>query len=202
MNKLLLAAPLALSFSLAACATSADRTGNDDVEKAAVEQDLDFPTYDRNTVLNEAKNVFGEASAELAEVISDVFAKEGRPQAYIAGEEAGGAIGVGATYGKGMLYRPNLDPIPVFWQGPSVGFDVGADASEVFALVYDLGDTDRLYRRFPGAEGNIFVVGGVAAEYLRTDGVTVVPVRTGVGARAGVNVGYMNFTRERKILPF
>ena len=199
-NKLALCAPLALA--LAACATASDRNRGADIESVQAERELDFPTYDEDSVLNEAKNVFGEASAEISEVIADVFAREGRPQAYIAGEEAGGAVGVGATYGKGLLYRPDQAPVEVYWQGPSVGFDLGADASEVFALVYDLGETDNLYRRFPGAEGNVFVIGGVAAEYLRTDGITVVPVRTGVGARAGVNVGYMNFTRDRKVLPF
>ena len=199
MTKALFLAPAALA--LAACASSPG-AGPQSVDSQKVERDFEYPTYDRSTVVGEARNFFGQASAEVAEVINDVFAKNGDPQAYIAGEEAGGAIGVGATYGKGMLYRPGQPPVQVFWQGPSIGFDAGADGSEVFTLVYDLGATDNLYQRFPGGEGNVFVVGGVAAEVMGSDGITIVPIRTGVGLRAGVNVGYMHFSRERKILPF
>ena len=207
MNRLLLAAaPLAL----AACSTTEDVLsdpavdGNAAVERTELEmeQDLEFPTYQRGDIVSEAENFFGQASAEVAELIATTFERQGRPQAYIAGEEAGGAVGVGATYGRGMLYRPNQAPVEIYWQGPSLGFDVGADASKVFALVYDLGDTDNIYQRFPGGEGNFYVVGGAAAEVLTTGDSTIVPIRTGIGARAGVNVGYMNFTRDRKILPF
>lgn len=173
-----------------------------EVERDVIESDLEYPTYDTGTILDEAENFFGQASAEIAELISGAFADQGRPQAYIAGEEVGGAIGVGATYGKGLLYRPGQDPIEVYWQGPSIGFDLGADASKVFTLVYDLGETRNLYQRIPGGEGNIYVVGGVAAEVLTTGDLTVVPIRTGVGARAGVNVGYMHFSDDRKWIPF
>ena len=209
MNRLLLAAaPLALA--LAACSTTEDVLsdpavdGNAAVERTELEmeQDLEFPTYQRGDIVSEAENFFGQASAEVAELIATTFERQGRPQAYIAGEEAGGAVGVGATYGRGMLYRPNQAPVEIYWQGPSLGFDVGADASKVFALVYDLGETENIYQRFPGGEGNFYVVGGAAAEVLTTGDSTIVPIRTGIGARAGVNVGYMNFTRDRKILPF
>ena len=212
MRALLAATPLVLLLS--ACATLNDAGEeveeelNDpaaamdaQVERTKVEGDLQYPTYDRGTILDEAENFFGQASAEIAELINDVAGGDD-PQAYIAGEEAGGAIGVGVTYGKGFLYRPGADPIEIYWQGPSVGFDLGADASKVFALVYDLGETSNIYQRFPGGEGNIFVVGGAAAETLTTGEITIVPIRTGVGARAGVNVGYMHFSDDRNWIPF
>ena len=208
MKFMIAAAPLALA--LAACSTTEDVLtdpavdGNAAVERTEleVENDLEYPTYQRGDVVSEAENFFGQASAEVAELIATTFENQGRPQAYIAGEEAGGAVGVGATYGRGMLYRPNQAPVEIYWQGPSLGFDVGADASKVFALVYNLGDTSNIYQRFPGGEGNFYVVGGAAAEVLTTGDKTVVPIRTGVGIRTGVNVGYMNFTKDRKVIPF
>ena len=205
---------IAATALLAACATLNDAgeeveeelndpaaAASESPERVVVESDLEYPTYDRGTILDEAENFFGQASAEIAELINNVAGGDD-PQAYIAGEEAGGAIGIGATYGKGLLYRPGQDPVEVYWQGPSLGFDVGADASKVFALVYDLGATENLYQRIPGGEGNFFVVGGLAAETLTTGDLTVVPIRTGVGARAGVNVGYMHFSDDRKWIPF
>ncbi|MBB4658263.1 DUF1134 domain-containing protein [Parvularcula dongshanensis] len=195
-----LAAPLAV-LALAACA-STPANPSKDVSRAEVEADLQYPTYDRDDIVGEAGNFFGQASAEMAEVIQDIFAKQGRPQAYIAGEEAGGAIGVGVTYGKGMLYRPGFAPIEVYWQGPSLGFDLGADASKVFTLVYDLGPTENLYQRFPGGQGNFYFVGGVAATALTNGETTVVPMRSGVGARAGINIEYMKFSNNRRWIPF
>lgn len=164
--------------------------------------ELDYPTYDKRTLVDEAESAFGEASAEIAEVIDNVFASQGRPQAYIAGEEASGAIGVGLAYGNGQLFRPGQEPIDVFWQGPSIGFDLGGDASKVFILIYKLGDTENIYRRFPGGGANIFFVGGVGAEAMTANGVTIVPIRTGIGARSGVAVEYMKITRQRTINPF
>ena len=200
LKLMLAAAPAALL--LTACTTYDEAPDGADVAKSKVEAELDYPQYDRGTLVSEVEGFFGEASAEVAEVIANVFEDQGRPEAYIAGEEVGGAVGVGVTYGRGKLYRPGAAPVDVFWQGPSVGFDVGGDASKVFALVYDLGATENIYKRFPGGEGNTFIVGGAAASTL-TDGDTViVPIRTGVGARAGINIEYLNFTDDRKIWPF
>lgn len=207
-------APLRTSlFSLAAVTVAAGCSTNDltgpaptttagPVATSQVEQDFDYPTYRMDTLVDEAENFFGQSAAELAEVVDNVFDRQGRPQAFIAGEEVGGAIGVGLTYGRGMLYRPDEDPVEVFWQGPSVGFDFGGDASKVFVLVYDLGPTERIFRRYPGGGGNIYFIGGVGGEAMTNDGVTIVPIRSGVGARAGVSVEYMKITQRRDINPF
>lgn len=197
----------ALTLPLAAAACSS--LGNDpvvdssaDVSRTKAETDLEYPTFRQETIVDEAENAFGQASAEIAEVINDVFARRGRPEAYIAGEEVGGAVGVGLTYGRGMLYRPNAQPVEVFWQGPSLGFDLGADASKTFILVYDLQQTENIFKRYPGGGGNIYFIGGVGAEAMTMDGTTIVPIRTGIGARSGVAVEYMKFTRRREVNPF
>ncbi|MEM0928624.1 MAG: EipA family protein [Pseudomonadota bacterium] len=197
------------TFALAACETIGSigndpgpATADSSIESRVVERDLDYPTYEKNTLVDEAEDAFGQASAEIAEVIDKVFDAEGRPQAYIAGDEGSGAFGVGLSYGRGFLYRPNAEPVEVFWQGPSLGFDLGGDASKVFVLVYDLGETDNIFRRFPGGGANLFFVGGVGAEAMTNGQTTVVPIRTGVGARSGVALEYIKFSRERNINPF
>ena len=200
------AALVPLGLALAACESLGNQpvseTSTSQVENNRIERDFDYPVYRQETLVDEAENVFGQTSAEIAEVIDTVFDRQGRPQAYIAGEEVGGAIGVGVTYGSGQLYRPGQKPIDVYWQGPSLGFDFGGDASKVFIMVYDLGATENIFNRFPGGGGNIFFVGGVGAEAMTQNGVTIVPVRTGVGARAGVSVEYMKITKKRDINPF
>lgn len=199
---------LAVSIlALTACGTLGNQpnssTAQSQVTRTEVSTDFQYPTYEKVTLVDEAENAFGQFSAEMAEVIDNIFARQGSPQAFIAGEEAGGAIGVGLTYGRGLLYRPGEAPVEVYWQGPSFGFDVGGDASKVFIPVYNLGATENIFRRFPGGGGNIFFVGGVGGEAMTTPvGVTIVPIRSGVGARAGVSVEYMKFTPKRDINPF
>ncbi|MEO1041189.1 MAG: EipA family protein [Pseudomonadota bacterium] len=197
------------AFALASCETIGSigndpgpATSNYSVESRVVERDLDYPTYEKNTLVDEAEDVFGQASAEIAEVIDRVFDAEGRPQAYIAGEEASGAFGVGLAYGRGYLYRPDAEPLEIYWQGPSLGFDLGGDASKVFVLVYNLGETENIFRRYPGGGANLFFVGGVGAEAMTNGQTTVVPIRTGVGARSGIAVEYIKFSRDRSINPF
>ncbi len=162
-----------------------------------------YKTYDQGTVVDEAEKFFGGASADLAEVLDHVFTDNGRnPQAYIAGEEASGAIGVGLRYGKGYLYRPGQEPVRVYWTGPSIGIDAGGNASKVFTLVYNLGPTNNIYRRYPGVDGSVYFVGGIGVNYQRAGVTTLAPIRTGVGFRSGVNVGYLRYTREYTAIPF
>lgn len=207
-SKSLAGVSLAVSaLALSACESlgnqRTDETASSTITRPEVGTDFQYPTYRKVTLVDEAEDAFGQLSAEMAEVIDRVFDRQGRPQAFIAGEEAGGAVGVGLTYGRGLLYRPGEEPVEVFWQGPSLGFDLGGDASKVFIPVYNLGPTENIFRRFPGGGGNVFFVGGVGGEAMTTPaGVTIVPIRSGVGARAGVSVEYMKFTDKRDLNPF
>lgn len=194
--KKLTAISLAALLGLASCATPPAPS-----EKQARTSE-GYKTYDEGTVADEAERFFGGATAGLAEVLNKVFSDQGEPQAYIAGEEASGAIGVGLRYGRGYLYQKDQEPVPVFWSGPSVGFDAGGNASKVFTLVYNLDDTDDIFRRYPGVDGSYYVVGGVAANYQQNGRTILAPIRTGVGLRAGVNVGYLHYTRKYSVVPF
>jgi len=121
---------------------------------------------------------------------------------YITGEEGGGAVIGGVRYGKGTLWMKDGTQQKIYWQGPSIGFDWGADASKVFTLVYGLNDPNYIFQRFPGLDGSAFLVAGMAVNYQRANGITLAPVRSGVGARLGANIGYTSYTRKRNILPF
>jgi hypothetical protein len=153
-------------------------------------------------VLSAAEGVFGKGANGLADMIEKLLKDQGQPTAYITGREAGGAFVVGLRYGSGTLHHQVEGDRRVHWTGPSVGFDFGADANKVFVLVYNLHDTQRLFRRFPAAEGNAYVVGGLTASYLRSGDMVLIPIRMGVGARLGVNAGYMKFSQKSKWLPF
>jgi hypothetical protein len=159
-------------------------------------------TVPRKDVFSAAEGVFGKGAQGLGDVIEKLLRDQGEPTAYITGREAGGAFVVGVRYGSGTLHHQIEGDRPVYWTGPSVGFDAGADASKVFVLVYNLHDSQRLYRRYPAAEGNAYVVGGFTASYLRRGDIVLIPVRLGVGARLGVNAGYMRFSEKNRWLPF
>ncbi|MES2494724.1 MAG: EipA family protein [Pseudomonadota bacterium] len=160
------------------------------------------PTYEQDDVLAAAEGVFGQGAEGLAKLIEKIFAEQGKPNAYIAGREAGGAIVVGVRYGSGTLFHKVEGQLPIYWTGPSVGFDLGANGSKSFMLVYNLFDSADAFHRFPGVEGTAYIVGGFTATYLRRGDVVMIPIRLGVGWRLGVNVGYMNFTHKSKINPF
>jgi len=153
-------------------------------------------------VLGAAEGVFGKGAEGLADLIEDILRERGDPTGYITGREAGGAFIAGVRYGSGMLHHQIEGDRKVHWTGPSVGFDFGANADKVFVLVYNLHDSERLFRRYPAAEGNAYVVGGFTASYLRRGDVVLIPIRLGVGARLGVNAGYMRFSQKSKWLPF
>lgn len=153
-------------------------------------------------VLGAAEGVFGKGAEGLADLIEDVLRERGDPTGYITGREAGGAFIAGVRYGSGMLHHQIEGDRKVYWTGPSVGFDFGANADKVFVLVYNLHDSQRLFRRFPAGEGKAYVVGGFTASYLRRGDVVLIPIRLGVGARLGVNAGYMRFSQKSKWLPF
>ncbi len=158
--------------------------------------------YDQDTVLDDAADFFGEGAEGLGEVVEKIFKKYGRPNAVIKGEEASGALGVGARYGHGFLSMKKGSKTEVHWTGPSIGFDAGANASKVYVLVYHLPNTDALFQRFPAVDGSLYVIGGISANYHQSDKIILAPMRLGAGLRAGVNVGYMKYTREKTWNPF
>jgi hypothetical protein len=159
-------------------------------------------TYRKDDLIGAAEGVFGKGSKGLAEMIEKLLKEQGEPNAYIAGREASGALVVGVRYGSGTMSHTVEGERPVYWTGPSIGFDAGGDANKVFALVYNLYDSQDLYKRYPQAEGRAYFVGGFSATYLRRGSVVVIPVRLGVGARLGANIGYMKFSEKSRWLPF
>jgi hypothetical protein len=156
----------------------------------------------RKDVFSAAEGVFGKGAEGLADLIEDLLRKQGEPSAYITGREAGGAFIAGIRYGSGTLHHQVEGDKPIYWTGPSLGFDFGADAAKVFVLVYNVHDAERIFKRFPAAEGNAYVVGGFTASYLRRGDMVLIPIRMGVGARLGVNAGYMRFSHKNRWLPF
>lgn len=158
-------------------------------------------TFSQQEILQKARVFFGETTGGLAKAIEKVFADQGRPNAYIFGEEASGAIGVGLRYGEGTLVRKRGGERKVFWQGPSVGFDLGGNASKVLTLIYNLGKDEALFQRFPGVDGSLYVVAGFGVNYQRSGDIILAPIRTGAGLRAGVSIGYLHYTAKHSWIP-
>ncbi len=162
----------------------------------------DQATYQDDDLLGAAEGVFGKGAEGLGKLIEDILKKQGRPNAYIVGREGGGAFVVGLRYGSGTMHHRVEGQKPVYWTGPSVGLDAGANAGSTFVLVYNLYDTEDLYKRFPSGEGVAYLVGGFNASYLRRGDVVLIPIRVGAGLRLGANVGYMKFSKKQRWLPF
>lgn len=168
----------------------------------ALPDDLPPTTYARDDLIGEAEGLFGKGAEGLARLIENILDEQGEPNGYIVGREAGGAFVVGVRYGSGTLHHAIEGNMPVYWTGPSIGFDAGANAGNTFVLVYNLYDTDELYKRFPAGEGQAYFVGGFTASYLRKGNIVMIPIRVGAGVRLGINAGYMKFSREQRWLPF
>ncbi len=158
--------------------------------------------YSNQEVVDAGHRFFGTTSGNLAVAFEQAFAKYGLPNGYILGEDAGGAFIGGLRYGEGVLYTKNAGDHKVFWQGPSIGWDYGGDGNRTMMLVYNLPSVDMVYHRYFGVSGSAFVIGGVGVTALTRQGVHLVPIRTGVGARLGVNVGYLKLRKTPRINPF
>ena len=158
--------------------------------------------YTIQEVVDAGHGFFGETSGALAKVIEQAFEQYGLPNGYILGQEGSGALVAGLTYGEGTLYTKNVGQHDVFWQGPSLGIDYGGNGTRAMMLVYDLPDVDTLYARYGGVSGSAYIVAGVGMTVLKSRDVILVPIRTGVGARLGVNVGYLKLTRTPTWNPF
>ncbi len=157
--------------------------------------------YTANEITQAGADFFGIATETMAKGVQHVFGDLGEPDAYIKGDEGSGAFVVGLKYGSGWLVRKTREPLQVFWRGPSVGFDVGGNASKCFTLIYDLREDRRLFQRFPAVEGSFYLVAGLGINYQRSGGVTLAPMRTGIGLRAGVNAQYQVYTDKRDWFP-
>lgn len=159
------------------------------------------PTYSRDELVTGVSNFLGVTAETAGAAIERVFRDNGRPTGYVAGEEASGAFIGGLRYGKGLLYMKNRPTGRVFWQGPSVGFDWGGNASRVFTLCYNLQYPDAIFRRFPGVEGSAYFIGGLGVNYQRAEDIVLAPMRAGVGLRLGANIGYLAYSRQRNWIP-
>jgi hypothetical protein len=162
----------------------------------------DPATYSQDEIVRSVSDFMGVTAETAGAAVERIFANNGRPTAYVAGEEGSGAFVVGARYGRGLLYMKDRQPMEVFWQGPSIGWDWGGNASRVFTLCYNLHVPEAIFQRFPGVEGSAYLVGGLGVNYQKAEDITLAPIRAGVGLRLGANVGYLAYTRKRSYIPF
>jgi hypothetical protein len=159
-------------------------------------------TFQKSELVDSGHKFFGNVSRGLALTVEEAVRRFGEPNGYILGQEASGAFVGGLRYGEGKLYTRNAGDRKVFWQGPSVGFDFGGDGARTMMLVYNLPRVSEMYRRYVGIDGSAYFIGGFGMTALASDGIVVVPIRSGVGARLGVNVGYLKFTDNPTWNPF
>lgn len=158
--------------------------------------------FSSRQLVDSGHQFFGTISRGLAQVVEEATRRWGQPNAYILGQEASGAFVAGARYGEGVMYTRNAGDQRVYWQGPSIGFDAGADGARTMMLVYNLPSTQAIFRRFGGVDGSAYLIGGFGFTALAADDVIVVPIRSGIGARLGVNFGYLKFTPRSTWNPF
>jgi hypothetical protein len=159
-------------------------------------------SYSTREILDAGHGFFGSVSKGLASVVEYAFQKQGRPNGYILGQDAGGAFVAGLRYGEGILYTKDAGHHRVYWQGPSIGYDAGAEGSKVLMLVYNLRDPEEIYQRFGGVDGSAYLVGGVGVTFQKNAHVIVAPIRSGIGLRLGANIGYLKYTRRPTWNPF
>lgn len=188
LKRLALGLALALSLALMPAAARAEGSVSD--------------TFSADELVKTGGEFFGSIAQGLASVVERAVSQFGLPNGYILGDEGSGAAFIGARYGEGTLYTRNQGDYPLFWQGPTLGFDFGGDGSKVMMLVYNLSSIEDVFGRFPGVDGSAYVIGGLGMTVMKSGNVVLVPIRSGVGLRAGVNVGYLKFTKEATWNPF
>jgi hypothetical protein len=159
-------------------------------------------TYQQDDLIGAAEGVFGKSAEGLGKLIEDILKKQGRPNGYIVGREVGGAFVFGLRYGSGTLNHKVEGKMPIYWTGPSIGPDAGANAGSTFVLVYNLYDTDDIYKRYSAGEGVAYLGGGFNASFLARGDVVLITIRVGAGLRLGTNIGYMHFSKKQRWLPF
>ena len=164
--------------------------------------EADSGSYSQSEIIRAGHGFFGSVSGNLASAVEWAFQKAGRPNGYILGQDAGGAFVAGLRYGEGTLQTKDRGSHKVYWQGPTVGYDFGAEGSKVMVLVYNLSDPSEIYNRFGGVQGAAYLVGGVSVQLQKAGEVTLAPIRSGIGLRLGANVGYLKYTRSPTWNPF
>ena len=200
-RRLLIAGGIAAAGSSALAKGALAQSDNDTMPSTSTQPTYKADTFSQDELVNRVSDFFGVTAENAGALIARIFHENGRPTGYIAGEEGAGAITIGLRYGKGLLYMKHRDAQQVFWQGPSIGWDLGGNASRVFTLCYNLQYPDMVYRRFPGVEGSAYIIGGLGVNYQRADDITLAPIRAGVGLRLGANLGYLSYSRKRHIIP-
>lgn len=193
-------AAAAFTFAFGAAASSPARA--DQLTASETATCASESAYEEPEIVNAVADFFGVTAEAAGAAVSRVFRENGRPTGYIKGSEVAGAIGVGLRYGEGDLFMKNGQRRKLYWQGPSIGFDTGGNASKVFTLVYGTQRANDLYQRFPGVEGSAYFIGGIGINYQRANDITLAPMRAGVGLRAGANIGYLAYTKKKRLLPF
>lgn len=193
-----------LTLKLAALAVGVSNFGLNAVSvKASPQAERDRPgDISSDEIVANGHRFFGSISRGLAEIVETATRRWGKPNGYILGQEAGGAFIGGLRYGEGVMHTRNAGDLRVFWQGPSLGLDAGADGDRTMMLVYNLPATEAIFRRFGGVDGSAYLVGGFGMTALINDDVYVVPIRSGIGARLGFNVSYLKFTPTQTWNPF
>ena len=159
-------------------------------------------TFSSEEIIGQGHQFFGKTTRGVAEAVEYVFQSQGRPSAYIVGEEGSGAFVGGLRFGEGTIYYKNGAKKRIFWQGPSIGFDFGGNGSRTLTLVYNSQSPEDLYSRFAGVEGSAYLVGGLGVNFQRKDEIVMAPIRTGLGARIGANVGYLKYSKRPTWNPF
>ena len=195
MKQKLFAAALFFASAFATIPALAQTTG-------AITRPAPRSTYSSAEIVQQGHAFFGKTSRGIAQAIEYVFQSQGEPTAYIVGEEGSGAFVGGLRYGEGTIYYKSGIKKHIFWQGPSIGFDFGGNGSRTLTLVYNSQSPEDLYNRFAGVEGSAYLVGGVGVNFQRKDNITLAPIRTGLGARLGANIGYLKYSRRANWNPF
>jgi hypothetical protein len=168
----------------------------------SVSKGTERETYSSDEILAKGHQFFGKTSRGLGQAVEYIFQNQGEPTAYIVGEEGSGAFVGGLRYGEGTIYYKDGTVERIYWQGPSIGWDFGGNGSRVMTLVYGSQSPGDMHERFAGVEGSAYLVGGVGVNFQKHDDVTLAPIRTGVGARLGANIGYLKYTRRPTWNPF
>lgn len=188
-----------VSLAIALCFASASSTAMAQTTGSIAKPKSTFTTEE---IVAKGHQFFGKASRGISEAVEYLFQSQGEPTAYIVGEEGSGAVIGGLRFGEGTIYYKDGITQKIYWQGPSVGFDFGGNGSRTMVLVYNSGSPGELYKRFIGVEGSAYLVGGIGVNLQKYRNITLAPIRTGVGARFGANVGYLKYSKNPTWNPF